>query len=473
MTAAMRAARVAPSPRSHLSIRRHRYETERLASVRSYEVLDTPPDDAFDALTRLASTVLAVPVSLLSLIDDDRQWVLSRYGTDVLEVPRDESVCSDVVAAAAPVVVRDLRTSPRYAGLSWVRGGWRPRGYAAAPLIGRDGLPLGSLCVMDSEPRDFTIAELRALDDLARQAVTVLELRRSDTASGLRSALLVPELRDPTTVRRALENGEFFPHFQPVVDLDTGAVTALEALMRWRHPTRGILSPEAFLPALETGNLIRWSGRAVLEATCSLINDLRATGLTLAEGVAVNVSSRQLTNSRLARRVLDVLAAHEVPGTAITVEITESVEIIDVDNARAELSKLRDAGVRVVADDFGVGWSNLVRLLQLPMSGLKIDRELVGGMIGDPVRDQMVASAIALGATMGLDVVAEGVETREVSDRLRELGCQRGQGWLFSRAVPAGAVPALISGARGGGPVVGRPVRGTALVGGPPVDPVR
>ncbi len=428
-----------------MNVRLHAHEADRVASLVAYRVLDTAPDHAFDALTRLAATVCEAPTAIIGLIDDDRQWFLSRYGTDVSEMPRAESVCSDTVAAGKREAVPNLAVHPRYATLSWVCG---PPGYAAyagVPLIGRDGLPLGALCVLDTTPRVFTPAQLSALDDLADQVITVLELRRADASSGLSGVALVPEATQPAQLRAALDNGEFIPYFQPVLDLRDGSIISLEALLRWHHPTRGLLLPEAFLPGLEAGILSGWTGQAMVDAACRLTEDLQVRGLGLPGGVSVNLSGRQLTRSGPAARIVARLKRHDLPGSALTVEITETTEISDLGLARSELTTLRDYGVRVVIDDFGVGWSNLTRLLELPLDGLKIDRELVIGMAGDAVREHMVAAAVALGATMGLDVVAEGVETTAVRDRLLELGCDRGQGWLFSEPLPAADIPALLN----------------------------
>jgi len=424
-----------------VDVRPHAQEADRLASLASYRVLDTEPDDAFDALTRLAAAICQVPTSLISLVDADRQWFLGRHGTDATQTARSDSVCSDVVAAADALVVGDLTSTPRYSELAAQNG---LAAYAGVPLIGRDGLPLGALCVLDSTPRTFTPGQLSALSDLAAQAVTALELRRYDLSSGLNSEALVAEARLPVVLRAALDNGEFIPHFQPITDMRDGTVRGLEALVRWAHPTLGLLTPAAFLPGLETGTLLGATGRVMLEAACTLMAELQARGLALSHGVAINLTGRQLTKTGVAVTAPATLARYGLPGGALTVEITETAEITDVTLARGELQTLLDAGVHVVADDFGVGWSNLTRLLQLPLSGLKIDRELVIGLVGDPVREHMVASAIALGAAMGLDVVAEGVETEAVRDRLLELGCHHGQGWLYNKAIPGADVPALL-----------------------------
>ncbi len=427
-----------------MDVRLHEHEADRVASLHSYGVLDVGRDPAFDALTRTAARLCSAPHAQISLVDRDRQWLLSAYGFPADERRREDSICSDVVAAGAPVAFADLAAVDRYAGLPGIGGPDGARAYAAVPLTGRDGLPLGALCVHDTRPRDFGPDDLAALQDVAQQVTTALELRRLDVAAGLTSPRLVPEVRRPQALRRAIDDGELLPHFQPLVDLHDGTVTGLEALVRWQHPVHGLLTPASFLPGLEAGTLSAWTTRAVLAESLRVVADLRARGLALPDGVGVNLSGQQFHRPGLARQVLGLLDAHGLPGSALTLEITETTEITDVEVAREELETLRRAGVHVAADDFGVGWSNLVRLLRLPLTGLKIDRELVTGLVGDPVREHMVASAVALGATMGLTVLAEGVETEEVRARLLELGCRRGQGWLFGAALPAADLPARL-----------------------------
>jgi EAL domain-containing protein (putative c-di-GMP-specific phosphodiesterase class I) len=427
-----------------MDVRLHEHEADRVASLHSYGVLDVGRDPAFDAMTRTAALLCSAPMAALSLVDRDRQWLLSAYGLPVHERPREESVCSDVIAAGRPLTVRDLTAVPRYAGVPGVGGPDGARGYAAVLLTGRDGLPLGTLCVFDTRPRLFDADDLARLEDVAQQATTALELRRVDAATGLTSPDLVADAHRPQSLRRALDAGEFVPHFQPLVDLRDGVVTGLEALVRWQHPTHGLLTPASFLPGLEAGTLSACTTRTVLTESLRVVADLRSRGIELPDGVGVNLSGQQFAGPGLSRQVLGLLDATGLPGSALTLEITETTEIADVDLARDELLVLREAGVHVAADDYGVGWSNLVRLLRLPVSGLKIDRALVTGLVGDPVREHMVASAVALGATMGLSVLAEGVETEAVRGRLLELGCRRGQGWLFGAALPAADLPARL-----------------------------
>ncbi|MCW2527269.1 MAG: gmr 1 [Pseudonocardiales bacterium] len=428
-----------------MDVRRHEHEADRLDSVASYRVMDVDLGSEFDAFTRLAAQVCDTPISLISMVGDDRQWYLSHHGVRHTENTRSQSLCSDVVADGAAMVMPDLATMSRYRWMTDVSDPTRIRSYAGVPLIGRDGLPLGTLCVMDTRPRRFNTRRLTALADLAHQVVAALELRRSDRLSGLDFCTLTPDAGDAQTLRRALTNGEFVPYFQPVVNLRDGTICGLEALIRWQHPTLGLLAPDAFLPALEVGTLSDWTGQEVLDASCRVLVELRTDGTVLPDGVAVNVSGRQLTTPGLAKSILSTLARFDLPGSALTVEVTETATVLDVAVAHAELATLRLAGVRVLADDFGVGWSNLVGLLQLPFSGLKIDKQLVTAMSGDPIRRHMVSSTIGLARAMGLDVIAEGVETEAVSEELLSLGCVRAQGWLFSRAVPAENLSVLLA----------------------------
>jgi EAL domain-containing protein (putative c-di-GMP-specific phosphodiesterase class I) len=451
-----------------MDVRLHEHEADRVASLQSYAGLDAGREPAFDAMTRTAARLCSAPLAMISLVDRDRQWLLSSYGLPVHERPREQSICSDVVATGRPVAVRDLAAVPRYAQVPGIGGSDGVRGYAAVPLIGRDGLPLGTLCVLDTRPRLFGADDLAALEDVAQQVTTALELRRLDATTGLTSPDLVPDARRPRSLRRALDAGQLVPHFQPLVDLDDGVVTGLEALVRWQHPTLGLLSPAAFLPGLEAGTLSAWTTRAVLTGSLRVVADLRSRGFALPDGVGVNLSGQQFARPGLARQVLGLLDACGLPGSALTLEITETTEIGDVAVAREELLVLRDAGVQIAADDYGVGWSNLVRLLRLPLTGLKIDRELVTGLVGDPVREHMVASAVSLGATMGLSVLAEGVETEEVRSRLLELGCRRAQGWLFGAALPAAELPARLRRTHPAPGAPGRPPGIAPLVPRPP-----
>lgn len=163
-----------------MDVREHRHEADRLASLRSQGLLDSDPDEVLEALTLAAADACGAPISLITLVDADHVWFLSRHGVDQQESPRTESLCSDTVAAGKALVLPDLTRVPRYAGLPSVAAPGGYRAYAGVPLDDRDGLPLGSLCVLDTRPRDFTPDQLAALRDLARAVVAALDERRTE-----------------------------------------------------------------------------------------------------------------------------------------------------------------------------------------------------------------------------------------------------------------------------------------------------
>jgi len=415
-----------------------------LDSLASYGILDTPSEHGYDTVTTLAARLCGTQFAAVTLIDAQRQWFKATHGLLLKETPRAMAFCSDVVAEGAVLAVRDAAESSRHRNNPLVLGAPHVRGYLGVPLVGRDGLPLGALCVIDQRPRDFTARHIEELTRLAAQVVTLLEQGRRDRADGLLESYVVTEARDSQRLRSALDNGELVPFYQPVVDINTGAPQHVEALLRWRHPVHGILPPLSFLPAIEASALVVPVGRAVLDAALAQVAAFADNAVHLPGGVAVNVASGQLARTGLARDVLAALERHHLEGEALTLEITEATALPDLDIARQELTLLREIGVHIVIDDFGVGWSNLTRIMQLPVNGLKIDRALAGAVLHDPVAAAMVASTVVLAQTLGLSVTAEGIETQDVRAHLASLGCQQGQGWLFSRAVDATCITSVL-----------------------------
>lgn len=428
-----------------VAVRPHPYEHDRLDSLRSYGVLDTAPEPAYDELVALAAELCGAPGAAFSLVDAHRQWSKALYPqASPFEVPRSLSFCSDTVAAAAPLVVGDTSRHPRYRGHPSVTGPDGLRAYAGVPLVGRDGLPLGALCVTDVRPRRWASRHLGALTSLAGQAVTLMEERRRDLAAGLWEEWVLPDARLPGRLRQALDAGELRPHYQPVVEIHDGRVVGLEALLRWEHPRLGTLPPGAFMPGVEAGALVVPVGRAVLDAALAEVAALARRGLHLERKIGVNVAGGQLARPGLADDVLAALDRHGVAPQRLALELTETTELPDPRLARAELCRLDDAGVRVSLDDFGVGWSNLSRLLDLPVRGLKLDRSIAGAVVRDPKAARIVALAVRTAEEFGLDVIAEGVETEDVRQRLAGAGVRLAQGWLFGAAVPAASLPRLL-----------------------------
>lgn len=230
-------------------------------------------------------------------------------------------------------------------------------------------------------------------------------------------------------LRRAVEEAELEVHYQPIVELRGGAIVGAEALLRWPHPRRGLLLPRAFLDLAEETGLIVPLGRQVLRQACEdAARWRRASGAEI--GVSVNVSARELVSRDLVRELESALADASLNPDALTLEITESA-LLDSEPVDARLGELRRLGVRVAIDDFGTGYASLNYLQRFPVDQLKIAKPFVEAIGTGPEQDRLAAAIVRLGATMGLDTVAEGIEHVRQCDRLRALGCRYGQGHLF------------------------------------------
>jgi diguanylate cyclase (GGDEF)-like protein/PAS domain S-box-containing protein len=233
-------------------------------------------------------------------------------------------------------------------------------------------------------------------------------------------------------LRRALERGELVVHYQPLVSLATGRIVGTEALVRWRHPERGLVFPDAFIPVAEETRLIVPLGGWVLETACLQLRAWRDAGFGSLR-MLVNLSMRQLQQADLAKVVGSALERAGVPAECLELEITESVAMHDVEWTKGVLRALRGMGVRISIDDFGTGQSSLSHLKHFPLSTLKIDRTFVRDIAIDPDNEAIVSAVIALAHILKLSVVAEGVESAEQLRFLRQAGCEEGQGYLFGK----------------------------------------
>jgi diguanylate cyclase (GGDEF)-like protein/PAS domain S-box-containing protein len=231
-------------------------------------------------------------------------------------------------------------------------------------------------------------------------------------------------------LRRALESEELVVHYQPQVNLESGWVASVEALVRWEHPTLGLLHPEMFLPAAERGGLAGLVTRYVLQHVLRHQQRWRADGRALP--AAVNVSMLNLLDQDFPSEVLELLAQADVPPELLTLEITEHTAVIDSALVEAALTWLGANGVRVAIDDFGTGYSSLARLRRLPLHAIKVDRSFVQTMTSNPDDLAIVRSTIDLAHNLGLEVIAEGVTTQDVYAELRTLGCDLAQGFFVA-----------------------------------------
>jgi EAL domain-containing protein (putative c-di-GMP-specific phosphodiesterase class I) len=232
-----------------------------------------------------------------------------------------------------------------------------------------------------------------------------------------------------------MRDGHLSLFYQPKVELASGRVIAVEALARWSHPRRGLILPDEFIPQIETSRLAGPFNRWVLGRAIEQASAWRQLGVPLP--VAVNLSPEVLEDVSLTENVWRLMNLWEVPGESLWIEVTERAEWEATGRAGETLEQLGATGIVLALDDFGVGHSSMARLVQVPMDVVKIDRTFVTPMAADPRHSLVVQAAIEIAHGLGLKVVAEGVETKEVWDRLRELGCDWAQGFLVSRPLPA------------------------------------
>ena len=249
-----------------------------------------------------------------------------------------------------------------------------------------------------------------------------------------------------TRLRRALERQEFELHYQPQVAVADGRVLGVEALLRWRHPERGLIRPDHFIPLAEESGLIVPIGDWVLERACAQARAWLDQGLPPLT-IAVNLSMRQLRQRGLAGRVGEILAETGLEARWLELEITESMMMNRADPALETLRELKALGVGLAMDDFGTGYSSLAHLKHFAIDRLKIDRGFVRDLPADRGDLEIAATIIAMARNLGLEVLAEGVETHEQLAFLSERGCDAYQGYLFSRPLDADAIPALLTGA--------------------------
>jgi EAL domain-containing protein (putative c-di-GMP-specific phosphodiesterase class I) len=254
-------------------------------------------------------------------------------------------------------------------------------------------------------------------------------------------------------LHHALERREFRLVYQPLVELATERVLGVEALVRWDHPTRGAVSPATFIPLAEESGIILPLGRWVLGEACrqAAIWQRRGAG---APYVAVNISGRQLQHPQLVADVASALGEVGLAPGALLLEITEGVVMHDTEASLRRLLDLKGIGVRLAIDDFGTGYSSLSYLQRFPMDVLKIDKAFVDDVASGGSQAALARTIVALGETLSLDTVAEGIETAEQSAALLAMGCRVGQGYWFARPVPASEITAMLEAGGVRAPVV-------------------
>jgi EAL domain-containing protein (putative c-di-GMP-specific phosphodiesterase class I) len=428
-------------------------EDERLTVLASTAILDTAPEPGFDAITRLTAEYFKADTVLLGFADESRFWIKSYWGEPVKELPRSGSIFEMVLAEDGPVVISDINGHPSFKERRLPLRRIDPVSFASVPVRSSENKILGVLTVFSCQPRrPMAAGELRMLESLAELVASQLELRR------LRKTLhdhRTEPAHEPRTVagiwprksdlRLALDRRQFVLHYQPEIELTTRRIVGLEALIRWRHPERGLIPPMDFIPAAEETGMILPIGDWGLAEVCNQIH--RWSHEHKADRslrVCVNLSARQFAREGLADHVEALLRRFDISSRQLGLEMTESSLIPDVNTAIEVLGSLRRLGVSLLMDDFGTGYSSLHHLHSFPFDVLKIDRSFVTRMTEGEQPLQIVRTIVDLARVLGMDAVAEGIETAEQDQLLRELGCRFGQGFLFSQPVTAESMSRML-----------------------------
>ena len=427
-------------------------ESARLAALIATGIMDTPPEPGYDAITRLAAEYFRADSAGLAFADEGRVWIKSHWGRHVRELPRKDSLFDLVLAEDGPVVVSGFCQSPQLDGPLLILKLLDAAFFAAVPVRSFDGKILGALTIFASEPRNgMAPDELRMLESLADMVASQLELRR------LRKSFIESEPRRPSAssiparwpckadLRQALEERQFVLYYQPEVELSTRKIIGLEALIRWDHPERGLIPPMDFIPLAEENGMILPIGDWGLAEACQQIQkwceeDSHHSSLR----VCVNLSARQFSRVGLADHVKALLLQFGLSSRQLGLEMTESSLIPNIGTALEVLGTLRRLGISLLMDDFGTGYSSLNYLHSFPFDVLKIDRSFVSRMTDGNQPLHIVRTIIELARVLGMDVVAEGIETCEQYRLLRQLGCRFGQGFLFARPLSVEAITELL-----------------------------
>jgi diguanylate cyclase (GGDEF)-like protein len=596
-------------------------EVERIAALHATQLLDTAPEEMFDRITRLAARVFRVPTALISLVDTERQWFKSRYGMEACHTSRSISFCGHALVSEVPLVVLDALADARFSDNPLVVQAPFIRFYAGCPIHSIERKKIGTLCVIDYEPRSFNADDVEALQDLACSVEELIHkrqlamsasqllalLREREEASALSSArrtelerllnrdvltglpdhaLFKARLSDATMrwcgkgqqglvayidldhfknlngalghhlmdevrialakrlteqlqprdvlaregadqfllmvdrpdqdqfhgiiemfsacigqplgvgeqeialtsiigyacypqdgqdagalihaakaamhqvkqagrattaryspklskdasqratlesqLRRAVKQDELVLHYQPKVDLRTGRVTGVEALVRWQHPDMGMVPPAKFIPLAEETGLIAPLGEWVLHTACKQGQEWKAGRLGIVP-IAVNLSSRQFLHNDIVSTVESAMRGGGLGPGELELELTESVSMGNPGKSSALMFRLKEMGISIAIDDFGTGYSSLSYLKRLPIDKIKIDRSFVIDMTENAEALAIVQAIIAMAHRLNLKVVAEGVETEKQLSFLTLNLCDEIQGYLFSR----------------------------------------
>ncbi|WHZ39433.1 EAL domain-containing protein [Rahnella bonaserana] len=565
-------------------------EKKRLAALHKLKIADSNPDEVLDLITRLTQQIFDIPICIITLVDQHRQWFKSKTNTALCHTARDIAFCDYTIRSSSVMVVNDATLDPRFNNNPLVTAEEGMRFYAGAPLITREGFAIGSLCLADKNPRDFSVQETEMLADLAAIVIDIIESRSSmsfvdivtrlpnrqrlmediaqlikapddtayllilidtldtlyaydigraigipkvenilkDIGSFLRSELnendkvyslmlgrfaLIKRLDEQEEIFTQLENAatriqksitsdipinvrlhagytvfsptsdcaenimrqgmsslheaisnnqlvmpyhqesdviqrrafsllndlmatvasckDFHLLYQPKIRLADKKFQGVEALIRWQHPTLGVISPAEFIPLAEKTPLITPLTNWVITQAVMQIAEWQKRGAQIQ--VSINLTANNLVEQDLVQRIHTALILHQVSPSMLEIECLETQTLANNPHAVASLDALRSLGISIALDDFGSGYSNLNYLQKIPADTLKLDQSLIQGISNDSKSKVIVKSMIEMAHALSYQVVAEGVEDNDTLLCLEELQCDSVQGFYFSR----------------------------------------
>jgi EAL domain-containing protein (putative c-di-GMP-specific phosphodiesterase class I) len=401
-----------------------------------------PPTPGLMAVVSLAARVTGCPVAMINVVDGSHQYTVAAHGFDAgTVVPLETSACAGVIARGAPVLIPDVVGNNIESDIAEPVHDAGFRAYAGVPLMGREDLPVATLCVVDTDPhadRDFDLEALKNCAVLAGEALEAARSQRQQPMGEGSGSINISE------VAAALDNGEIIPWYMPIVDLQTGEVMAMEALARWIHPDRGVLAPDAFIPLVEHTDLIIDFDLTMLAHAVADLTRWRSTRDDADNvAVAVNFSAHHFYRPDCADRIDKVTSSAGVSPESVILEITETVAVATTALIDAHvIDDLRGRGYTIAFDDIGGNWLPAEHLLRVNVDGLKADRT-VGSSLHTPAGRAIARALTALTAELGQFLVIEGIETAEHAHQARIIGAGYGQGYLWSPAKPADVFPVI------------------------------
>jgi diguanylate cyclase (GGDEF)-like protein/PAS domain S-box-containing protein len=390
--------------------------------------------------------LMVIDIDRFKLVNDGYgqetgDMLLKQFGTRLRSAVRSRDTIARISADCFAVLVTELSNSEEVASL----GGKLQEELARPFVVNNQTLTLSTSIGASVFPRDgqdfatlFQNADV-AMHRLKERSESGFQFYAAEmTRNASERVRIETDLRHAVMSRQQLEL-----HYQLQVRLGSEEIVGFEALMRWKHPEQGMLSPALFIPVAEHAEFIYQMGEWALLTACRQLTEWDA-GTTLRPRIAVNVSARQFRGKGFVDMVERILKAVRLEPQRLELELTESVLVDDYQEASRILHQLHELGVRIALDDFGTGYSNLSYLSRLPIHTLKIDRSFVQRAPIDGNDAEIVRAIIMLADALGLQVLAEGIETREQLELLRQYGCQKGQGYLFERPLSADKIPALL-----------------------------